>query len=162
MPSGESSAYPRASATWSVAVRVDHLRDPSVAVKDAADQDHAAGEVGSAQCDQQRDVRAGAVPHELCRAADDLLEKRDRVLAHQLVGDRARDIWRAPLATPLRRVDVEVGRERGEIWRPCPRSSSAGVQQHKRLAVAMLVIPGADLAKLNVATHGITPDSGRS
>lgn len=60
-----------------LAVRINHLRDPSVAVKDAADQEAAASGVGP-----------------------------------------------------------------------------AGAQQHKRRAVAVFVIPGPDLAELNVATHG--------
>jgi hypothetical protein len=48
---------------------------------------------------------------------------------------------------------VEARGERVEIGRPCPRIGPAGVKQHERLARAVLVVPGANVAKIYVAGH---------
>jgi hypothetical protein len=87
------------------------------------------------------------------RCADDPLEECDRVLRHQLVGDWALDIRGPPVATPLRREHVEVRGQRVEVRGPRPGVGPAGVEQHQRLALAVLVIPGTHLAKLHVACH---------
>ena len=47
------------------------------------------------------------MPHEVRRLANHLLEERDRVVRHQLVGDRTRDVRGVPVPPPFRRVDVE-------------------------------------------------------
>jgi hypothetical protein len=122
-------------------------------VEDAAYQHHSSGEVGATERDEQRHGRAGAAPEEVRRAADHVLEERDRVLRHQLVGDRALDVGRAPVAAPLRGEDVEARGQRLEVRCPGPSVGAARVQQHKRLALAGFVVPGAYLSELYVAGH---------
>jgi hypothetical protein len=100
-------------------------------VKDAADEDRAAGKVGPAQRNQQRHVRAGAAADQVGRSADDSLEERDRVRRHQLIGDRPLHVRGPPVAAPLRRENVEVRRQGVEVRCPGARISSSGMEQRE-------------------------------
>jgi hypothetical protein len=87
------------------------------------------------------------------RPADHPVDEGERVLRHQVIGDRPRYIRGAPVAAALRGEDVEVSGQRVEVRCPGPRVGAARVQQRERLAVAVLVVPGAYVSELYVAGH---------
>jgi hypothetical protein len=121
-------------------------------VEDAGDENDPASQVGAAQREEQADDRAVTAAEQMCRPADHLLQERDRVQCHRLKRDRTRDIRRAAVPAPLGRVHVEAGSERTDVRSERARidTGPSGVKQHQRLAVAVLLIPGAHVAELCV------------
>jgi hypothetical protein len=119
----------------------------------AADQDHPKGEVGAAKCDVQRHARTGAPADEVRRPTHHCLEEGDRVLCHQLISNRPLHIRGPPVAAPLRREQAKARGQCLEGRHPGPRVGPSRMQQHERVAVAVLVIPGTNPAKLHVTRH---------
>jgi hypothetical protein len=119
----------------------------------AADQDHPKGEVGAAKCDVQRHARTGAPADEVRRPTHHCLEEGDRVLCHQLISNRPLHIRGPPVAAPLRREQAKARGQCLEGRHPGPRVGPSRMQQHERVAVAVLVIPGTNPAKLHVIRH---------
>ena len=122
-------------------------------MKDAGGQDQAADEVGAPQRRHQRHDRAVAGADEVGGPADDPLDEGDRVRGHQLVGDRPVDVGGAPVAAALGREDAKARHELVEVRPQGARVDPAGMQQHERLPVAMLVVPGVDTVQVNVLGH---------
>src|SRR6266487_1669855 len=54
---------------------------------------------------------------------------------------------------PLRQEDVEPVGQRVEVLLEEPRVDQPAVQQHERLTLAALVIPGAHAGKLDITCH---------
>jgi site-specific recombinase XerC len=130
---------------------------PAVVVEDAGAEDKLADEVGSLQRGQQRHRCPVAVAQQGGRAADDLLEEGDRVLGHERIGDGALDVGGAPVTAPVGPEDVEVLGELGHIVLEGPRVRQSGVQEHQRLARAVLLVVGVHVAELCVVGHLLLP-----
>jgi hypothetical protein len=94
------------------------------------------------------------VTEQVGRAAADLLEEGDRVPRHEPVGDRAVDIGRAPVPAPVRPEDAEVLGELGHARLEGPRVREPRMQEHERVALAILLVVGAHLAELYVIRSG--------
>jgi hypothetical protein len=71
------------------------------------------------------------------RLAHDVLEECDRVLRHQLEGDRPVDVRGTAVSAPFGGEHMEVLCQSREVRAPRPRVDSrpAGVQQYERLAL---------------------------
>jgi hypothetical protein len=99
------------------------------------------------------------VPDEVGRPADDLVDERDRVVGHQLVGDRPVDVRRVPMSPPLRQEHVEPIGQRPDVRLEEPRIYEAAVHQDHWIALASLVVPGPHRPERHVRAHGSLPVS---
>ncbi len=88
-------------------------------------------------------------------ATNHLLEEMDRILSHQFIAVRAVRIWRVAVTAPFRQEDVEMGRQRRQIWfkRPRVNPNPAGMEQNEGLTCALLVVPGTYSIQLNIVCH---------
>src|SRR5829696_7847290 len=134
-------------------VQVDRSRRPTIMVEHPTAKDQLAHEVGTLKGSQQGDDRPVAVTEYVCRAADDLLKKRDRIPCHLLVGYRTLDVGRAAVSAPVGPGDVEVVRELGHVLLDRPRVRKSRVQEYECLALAVLLVVGVDVAELYVVGH---------
>ena len=108
-----------------------HVRHRLAAlVEAAADHHQPLHQLGPLHRDQHRHERPVAVPDQVGGLADDGVEEGDRVVGHQLVGDRPVDVRRVAVAAAFRCVDVEALGQRRRDWarrtaRPPARRASA-------------------------------------
>jgi hypothetical protein len=88
-------------------------------------------------------------------AANHLLEEMDRILCHQFIRVRAVRIWRVAVTAPFWQEDVEMGRQRWQIWfkRPRVHPNPAGMEQNEWLTCSLLVVPGTNSMQLNRVCH---------
>src|SRR5712691_9516591 len=79
----------------------------------------------------------------------------DRILSHQFIPVRAVRIWRVAVTAPFRQEDVEMGRQRWQIWfkRPRVNPNPAWMEQNEGLTCALLVVPGTNSIQLNIVCH---------
>ena len=143
-------------------VQVDGARRPAVVVEDPGGEHQPADQVGTGQRDQQGHRHPVAVADQVGRPADDLFQEGDRVLGHQLVGERAGDVGGAAVAAPVGPQDPEVFDQAGEVALEGAPVGAPRVQQHQRRPVAILLVVGAHLAELHVAAHCLSPLIGWS
>jgi hypothetical protein len=123
-------------------------------VEDPGDQDQTADQLGAAQRNQQRHRDPVAAAEQVRRPGHHRLQEGDGIGGHQLVGDGAIDVGGMAMPAPLGGEDVQPRRQRVDVGREGACVGASGVQQHQRLALAVVVVPGAHLAKLHIPWHG--------
>ncbi len=138
--SGTTSARYAAEELAQVVVHVDRARGPAVVVEDAGAEHQRAHEVGALERREQRDRRAIAVAEQVRGAADDLLEEGDRVVGHPGVADRALDVGGAAVAAAVGAEHAEVLGEPRDVAVERARVGQPGVQEHERVARAVVVV----------------------
>jgi hypothetical protein len=111
-------------------------------MKAAAHQHRTADQLGAPQGDQQRDEGAVAMPAQVRRPPDHRLQERDRVLCHQVEGDRSLDVRGVTVAALVGREDVKPLRQGADVVREEANVGQAAVQQHEWVARSQLVVPG--------------------
>jgi hypothetical protein len=143
---GRDLAVPVAQERVGLLVELDCARQPALVVEDAADEHEPLDEVRPQPGDQQRHGRAVAAADEVLRGGGDGLDERDRVAGHRVEGDRPRDVRGAGVTAAVGRIDAEALGQRRQVGRPGARVGAAGMQQHERRSLAVLLVVGAGVA----------------
>jgi hypothetical protein len=124
-------------------------------VEDPRRQDQPPDEVRPSQRREQRDRRAVAVPDQVGRAADDLLEEGHGVPGHEVVADGTGDVGGAPVAAPVGSEHPEPLGQPRQVDLEGAGVGVAGVQEDQRGPVAVLLVVGAHGTELDVLGHGV-------
>ncbi len=143
--------------------RIYRFRNPTIPMEHASDADQALYKVRAPQRYVEPNDGTVAIPDQRSSAADDLPDEVDGVFRHEGVGNRPFDVGRVTVTAPLRRERPETLRECRDALREGTRidADSSWMEQHERLAVAALVIPGAHPLKFYVCWHLSAPNTRR-
>jgi hypothetical protein len=152
-PIGRDGAMELEKERHTFRVEVDGTGCPSLVVKDARGHHQPTHEIGAQQGRPQRHRRPVAVADEERRAAHHLLEERDGVPRHQLVGNRTPDVGRTTVAAAIGPEHSEVLGQAGQVRFEHPGVGAAGVQQHHRLTLSVLLVVRVHIAELGVTGH---------
>jgi hypothetical protein len=70
----------------------------------------------------------------------------NHIKSHQFKSVRAVRIWGVTVTAPFRQEEVEMGRQRPQIWSKGPRvnPNPAGMEEDERLTCALLIVPGTN------------------
>jgi AraC-like DNA-binding protein len=134
-------------------VELDGARRPAAMVEHSGAEDETPHELGSLERHQKGDGRAVRVPEQVRGSADDLLEEGDRLVGHDVVGDRAVDVGRATVTTPVGAKHAEALREGGQVLLEGTRVREAGVQEDERLPVTVLLVVDVHVCELDIGGH---------
>src|SRR5262249_12570306 len=134
-------------------------RRRAVLVEPAADQHQPLHEIWALNADLQGYDRPIAMPDQVGRLTHHLLQERDHVIGHQLIGDRPLDVRCVPVTPALWEKDVESLGQRPDIRLEESPIDEPAVHHYQRITLATLVVPGPNLSQLHCCTHGGPPPS---
>src|SRR5579859_151904 len=105
---------------WRSLAGLNRTRNPTTTMEGSGSTDQALDQIRPFVSNKQGNNGPIADPEYPRRATNHLLKKMDHILSHQLKTIRAVRIWCVAVTAPFRQEDVEMGRQRRQIWSKRP------------------------------------------